>query len=230
MARYAFSDLHGRLDLFNKIIDFIQPDDIVYCLGDCGDRGPDSWATIKAVYEHPQCYYLKGNHEDMLIRAMKTYLSTGKLFGHDYNLLVYNGGLNTFEEWLKEKDFADWVIKLDELPTIASLKNDKNNLVIMTHAGYTPGGELPCEDDLLWDRIHLYDPFPNEYQNTIIIHGHTPIQYIKREGIVEIDSSTLAYSDGHKINLDCGAVNSGVVALINLDTYEIHKLYGSEWD
>lgn len=36
MARDAFSDLHGRLDLFNKIIDFIQPDDIVYCLGDCG--------------------------------------------------------------------------------------------------------------------------------------------------------------------------------------------------
>ena len=40
MATYAISDLHGRMDLFRQVKEFLQPEDVVYVLGDCGDRGP----------------------------------------------------------------------------------------------------------------------------------------------------------------------------------------------
>ena len=57
MSVYAVSDLHGYLDNYYKIKKMLKPEDKVFCLGDCGDRGPDSWATIKAVYQDPQFIY-----------------------------------------------------------------------------------------------------------------------------------------------------------------------------
>ena len=72
MATYAISDLHGRMDLFRQVKEFLQPEDVVYVLGDCGDRGPAGWELIKTVYEDPQFIYLMGNHEDMLVDAMRS--------------------------------------------------------------------------------------------------------------------------------------------------------------
>ena len=49
MATYAFSDLHGEYKLFKQIQEYIQKDDVVYCLGDCCDRGPDGIKIIQEV-------------------------------------------------------------------------------------------------------------------------------------------------------------------------------------
>ena len=62
MAIYIFGDLHGYIEILKKIKSMIQPDDIVYFIGDAGDRGPQSWECINAIYEDPQFIYLKGNH------------------------------------------------------------------------------------------------------------------------------------------------------------------------
>ena len=67
---FACSDLHGMLPFFEQICEMLESDDIVYFLGDAGDRGPEPWETIKRIAEHPQFIYLKGNHEDMLVRAL----------------------------------------------------------------------------------------------------------------------------------------------------------------
>lgn len=230
MAKYAFTDLHGRLDIFNKICEFIKPEDELYCLGDCGDRGPQPWETIKAVLQHPQVkVYLKGNHEDMLVKAYSEY----QKYGHDrYTnacyLLYQNGGDRTFDELLKEGNKAEeWITRLNNLPTLSSIVNEKRNIVIMTHAGYTPGGPIPIDKDLLWDRSHFSDPWPEGFENTVIIHGHTPIAFLKDE--VEFNTN-LAYSNGHKIDLDTWAIDTGVAVLLNLDTYEFHRIYGDEWE
>ena len=89
MATYAISDLHGRMDLFRQVKEFLQPEDVVYVLGDCGDRGPAGWELIKTIYEDPQFIYLMGNHEDMLVDAMRG----------DKQLCFYNGGKDTFRSW-----------------------------------------------------------------------------------------------------------------------------------
>lgn len=231
--RLVFSDLHGRLDLFERICDFIQPEDELYCLGDCGDRGPKSWETIKAVLTHPQVkLYIKGNHEDMLVKAYEEYIKYD-YYTEAYYLLCYNGGQQTFQDLIAEPYSADWIKKIKNLPISKEIKNDQNKTVIMTHAGFTPGSNKNnTEEDLLWNRDHFYEPWPEGFDNTVIIHGHTPISYLKEDGIIKFKKGIgdiLAYDDGHKICLDTGAVRTGVGVLLNLDTFEIHRIYGDEW-
>ena len=61
MATYTFSDLHGEYKLFKQIQEYIQKDDIVYCLGDCCDRGPDGIKIIQEVLKDKRFIYLLGN-------------------------------------------------------------------------------------------------------------------------------------------------------------------------
>ena len=70
MARYAVSDLHGRKDIFDKIMsELIGPNDTLYILGDVVDRGPEPFELLRAAISDPRVKLLKGNHEDMLIKA-----------------------------------------------------------------------------------------------------------------------------------------------------------------
>ena len=66
---YAVSDLHGYFNLYEQIKNFIQPEDKVIFLGDATDRGPQSLELAKTIYADPQFTYLKGNHEDMLVKT-----------------------------------------------------------------------------------------------------------------------------------------------------------------
>ena len=104
MARYAVSDLHGHLEIYKQIKAMLKPGDIVYCLGDCGDRGPRPWETIKAVYEDPQFIYLKGNHEDMLSLIFAfCYEQTSPLDVHLYTFGFSLSILNIFS-YLPKKE------------------------------------------------------------------------------------------------------------------------------
>lgn len=226
MSVYAVSDLHGRYDLFQMIKDFISPEDMVYVLGDCGDRGPNGWRIIKEVYENPQFIYIKGNHEDMFVRAMEG----------DELLHYCNGGTPTFIEWQKEEDMS-WIHKLQDLPLEETYLNKKGQKVIVCHAGYTPHRDkFVCEEDMLWDRKHFADKWDVDYTDTFMIHGHTPVPYMDEYMLdmhcnipldAEISPGVSWYcedEDGvsHKCNIDCGAYFTGHTALLNLDTFEQH--------
>ena len=54
MSTYCCSDIHGVYKLYEKIKDFIGPEDKVYFLGDAVDRGPESWKCFKSIYYDPQ--------------------------------------------------------------------------------------------------------------------------------------------------------------------------------
>lgn len=222
MAKYAFSDLHGRIDLFKKICDFINPEDELYCLGDCNDKGQNSWITIKAVLSCPQVkVYLKGNHEDMLVRAYENFIKFDNYIDK-YYMTDYNGGLHTFYDLLMDDNANKWIAKIKNLPITFSLHNKKGDNIILSHAGYTPNqNTIPSPFKLLWDRNHFHDKWPKGFDNTTIIHGHTPIHFLQEENIT-IDFNNLSYCDGHKINIDLGTYVTEMVALINLDTYQIH--------
>ena len=127
MSVYAVSDLHGCLDTYYKIKKLLKPEDKVYCLGDCGDRGPEPWATIKSVYQDPQFIYLKGNHEDMLTKASweSLYHSSSKY----QRLLAHNGGYDTLLGLLEEKEPLDWISKLEDLPTSEYYINKKGQKI-----------------------------------------------------------------------------------------------------
>lgn len=225
MSIYVISDLHGHLEVYEAIKRFIEPEDVVYCLGDCGDRGPEGWATIKAVYNDPQWIYIKGNHEDMLVDAMKEYLEDDR-WNDARSLLNYNGGYLTFQEWKKEGCSQAWIKKLQDLPERVTLENN-GKIWEFTHAGFTPGrlsyitGQF--QPDYIWNRRHFQARWPadEEYKNTIVIHGHTPIPH-NMVLMEDFEPGAYVYCDGHKINIDNGGFFTGKFCLYDIETGDEH--------
>lgn len=217
MSVYAISDLHGCLDGYKVVKDFLKPEDKVICLGDCGDRGPRPWETIKAVAADKQWTYLMGNHEHMLAGAMCQYLNDSrlKIFEKAYdnqdmiNLLGFNGGYKTLNGWIRDGADPAWITYLLELPYTATYEN-----IILSHAGFN---SVPTDNyDYLWDRTHI-DIAP-ESNDKVIVHGHTPCVYLLDNWTPE--DGTIWYANNQKVDIDMGTVSSNCICLLNLDTFD----------
>ena len=227
MSTFACSDFHGMLHFYKAIKDMLKPEDKVYFLGDAGDRGPHPWECIKAILDDPQFIYLKGNHEDMLVKAM------GRGYGHQYNLLRSNGGKDTYHQAMEEPNWPEWRARLRDLPDKVLYTNTQGEDVYLTHAGFTPDINVDGEvtwvwgEDLIWNRDHFFDKWPTheKFQNAVVVHGHTPIPYLLEEidpkGLMgDIEPGALWYAGGKKCCIDCGAVFTGYCVLLNLDTWD----------
>ena len=233
MAIYACADLHGRYDLYQKIKAFIKPEDTVFFLGDAGDRGPDSWKLIKAIYNDDQFIYLMGNHEDMLWRAAEEYIGLRNDSSNRRDL-ERNGGRQTFEDMIYDEEFHYWINAIRNLPRIDVYYSKENNLeFVMSHAGFTPYTG-PSTEDMLWGRDHFYEAWPtdDDLNRTIIVHGHTPIglmdDYILKENNFDGEEEMFGafwYCGNHKVNLDVGAVWNDFTVLLNLDTLDEEIIY-----
>ena len=241
MATYACSDLHGCLHFYKAIKDKLQPEDRVFYLGDAGDRGPHPWETIKAVLSDPQFIYIKGNHEDMLCKALLDYIEFGCPEYQSMHLLSSNGGDETFEQAIRESDIAAYERKLHSLPLIKEYTNKAGERIVLSHAGFTPWKDEFYEDDeekkdiiyrrphpqdLIWGRDHFLDEWTAEdCVDCFIIHGHTPIPYLLDDIdpaclMGEIEPGALWYDGGRKCCIDCGAVFTGYCVLLDLDTWD----------
>lgn len=233
---FACSDLHGMMNLYKQIKEFIEPEDTVICLGDCGDRGYDSWELIKKVYTDPQFIYLMGNHERMLIDAGAEFLQTDD-YGMKFSLLWQNGGENTFEGWMANEMNEDWLAHLRRLPVSYKYINKDGIHIYLTHAGFTPLYDeydeivLPDSYDLVWDRYHFDDPWPIDADPILIVHGHTPIPSLMRrlgEASNEWEPGAYWYCKNHKVCIDNGAFHTGYCCLLDLDTFDEHIFYDAE--
>lgn len=233
--RYAVSDLHGQLDLFNQIKEYINEHDVVYALGDFGDRGPEPWRTLKAVLDDEQFIYFMGNHDLMLIESIEYLIDYSKQYS-DWNwdeeeipytingpiqLLTYNGGWETLCQWIKEPQRMEYYKKLCNLPIEMTISTGDFHFISLSHAGYNPGmiGAQNVEDHV-WNREHFYKKWKNLEHNKVV-HGHTPIKYLIKEiDDYELKDGYCLYNNSSKINIDRAAHISGETVLLNLDTFE----------
>lgn len=201
---YFFTDVHGYRPLFDAVIDYCFKEDdepTIIFGGDAIDRGEDGYSIMKDILANPYIIYLKGNHEDMFVKAAKQIRTDFdfagcsveqiyKMLGACYNtindkhlaiqLVIHNGGLDTLVDWVVDGMPMDIVERINSLPYTFSYEQYD-----FCHAG----GVYPafkrvndCEynnstlderdtDFLLWDR-HSF-----EYgwePNRVCIHGHTP--------------------------------------------------------
>ncbi|MCB2082069.1 MAG: serine/threonine protein phosphatase, partial [Rickettsiales bacterium] len=104
---YAVGDIHGRLDLLMKLEDRIMEDaarnsasrKVVVYLGDYVDRGTQSRQVIEHLIAQPlegfETVYLRGNHEDAMLRFMEgeAHSDSWLLWGGDATLRSYNTNL-----------------------------------------------------------------------------------------------------------------------------------------
>ena len=250
MNRYAVADLHGQLDLLEQIKEYLNEDDILYILGDSGDRGPQPWRTLKASLDDPQFVYLMGNHDLMLIKAIEQYLKMpeeerayglGMCFYHKspMSLLQYNGGMDTFHGWKDEPERMKYYQRLRFAPVeirLAAL--DGEHFIHLTHAGYSPHLYNPKNvEEMVWDRDHFY--YESATDGSLMIHGHTPCSSLvkkfdsaqKFNHLYDYDLSNgyCIYADNTKIDIDIGACFYNKTVLLNIDTLEA-KIFTTKGD
>ena len=218
MSVYAFSDLHGEYTLWQKIKEFINPDDTIYCLGDCVDRGPDGWKIIKEALDMPNLIYIRGNHDQFIL-------------DWDIHLWTQNGGAPTIEAALSDSPEERERIKqkLQKTSLIDTYINTSGKGIVMCHAGFDPELiQLMDEDALMWGRQHISRSWPKTWENNdmVIVHGHTPVQYLKIfmqfKEEKDMDSGAYWYCGGRKCCIDQGSFASGKALLLDLDTFEEH--------
>lgn len=225
---YAFSDVHGMYDLWEQISKYCDDTDRIIFLGDAADRGPDGLKIILELLSDKRVTYLKGNHEDMLVKVGSEVLE-----GHTSSIQLWyeNGGEPTVAALLRETEQTAWRIirKLDKLPEVAEYINKEGKKLIISHAGQPvtdvdkyemwDGGGI----DYLWDREHMHWDRDEDITDDmpIIIHGHTPVPALPHYGIFPINYYKICkYGKGHKIDIDLGCFATKKIALLDLDTLE----------
>jgi predicted MPP superfamily phosphohydrolase len=135
---FFFTDIHGMYDLYRAIMDYCNeqdPEAMIIFGGDACDRGKDGYKIMKELLDNPHVVYLKGNHEDMFVKAARQIKNDVKIdegenirsaiihwcSGYDYRyediqLAIMNGGLTTLVDWAEDGMDMDFVDKIDKLP------------------------------------------------------------------------------------------------------------------
>ena len=103
----VISDIHGEIELFERLLADVNYDsshDQLILLGDYVDRGPNSKKVLDKVIELKSdgALVLKGNHEDMMIKALTTDEERSWK-----NWVNRNGGRTTLESYgFNESEFV----------------------------------------------------------------------------------------------------------------------------
>ena len=225
MATYAIADLHGQYDLWSQVKNFLKPDDRLFILGDCGDRGPDGWKIIKEALRDPRVKYIRGNHDQMLLDAWKTEW-------RDTYIWFCNGGYETFESILADADAEIYLQELNRTLYSYEYRNKNYDTILLSHAGYTiyEYDAQPDINELLWGRDHIFsrcDWWDHTNPSVYVVHGHTGVvsSVFKRRSIdfptdtkINESNTVCRYADGHKICIDGRSFMSGKIAILDLDT------------
>lgn len=218
---YAMGDIHGCLDLFDQLLAQIDADDAargpaettLILLGDLVDRGPRSAQvvararTLRAA--SPSFRVLAGNHEELLLLALKGEREALRLFarvGGRETALSY-GVTPAAYDAADYPDLARLLQAAVPAEDIAFLQAAEDLIVIgdyaFVHAGIRPGVPLDAQkpSDLRWIRgDFLTCTRPLE---KLVVHGHT----ISEE--VEVTAC--------RIGLDTGAYASGVLTAMGFE-------------
>jgi serine/threonine protein phosphatase 1 len=219
---YAVGDIHGRLDLLEKMLGMIAADArtsggaarrrLIF-LGDYVDRGPESKGVVETLLTAlPQgfdVHFLKGNHEAILLDFLGEpwRLDHWLLNGGEATMRSY--GVNTGQLALLRAPPEVWREAFASALPETHLRFFKNLELsvsfgdfLFVHAGVRPGVPLQAqtEADLIWIRSPFLDHAGSF--DKMIVHGHTPGQ--------------VPVMRPNRIGIDTGAVFTGRLTALRL--------------
>lgn len=250
----AIGDLHGHYnelqELYGKVLDDgIDPSSTTFVfLGDYVDGGPDTNKVVQWLIdkekEFPHWVFLYGNHEDLMLDALKY---NGRKY-KSYDLWYTQGGkqtawsyypteLSRYEKSISQpsdhilQDHIDW---LDKLP-LCFVSDD----YFLVHAGLTPGfsvqdhiriakeGPATVEEgyvlqNMIWIREGFIDN--EEDFGRKVIFGHTVFPHYQVGKKYGLWCKPLVMKN--KIGIDCMAHNRGRLVAIKLPE---EKFYETEY-
>ncbi len=219
---YAVGDIHGRLDLIEKIHELIAADatdfdgsrKVVIYLGDYIDRGEKSRQVVDFLLDNPlpgfENIYLKGNHEDSLIKFLSDTSIGSAWMRYGGNSTLYSYGviasgsswdqrsLEQMQAYLKRN------LPLRHLEFYQALKAGHiEGDYCFVHAGVLPGVPLEKqkEENVLWIRGEFLNSKANHEK--VVVHGHT----------IRPEPEILP----NRIGIDTGAYSSGILTCLALE-------------
>lgn len=221
---YVIGDVHGRLDLLDRLLARIEEEasgarklktSIIF-VGDLVDRGPDSAGVIERLRTYSpdpaSMHFIMGNHEEVMLRVIEgdvDLLQSWLRFGGAETLQSYGiaatslAGLSPEElsQRLKRAvppEHRDFIAGFADSISFGSY--------VFVHAGIRPGISLAeqSQSDLRWIR----DPFLEDTteRGFVVVHGHTITNQ------VEVTPN--------RIGIDTGAFFSGTLTALGLQGKE----------
>lgn len=198
----VIGDIHGCYFTLKSILKRFKSKYDVYSVGDLIDRGKYSKEVVQYCMEN-NIRSVRGNHEDMLLRAIE---SSDKFFSFMYKdaeLYYYNGGRETQNSYINSRLFSNFKKFRDELKKTGHLEFLKNlplkfefEKCVVSHAGITEGGD---DVSILWNRK------TPSFLNKLQIFGHTPLQ-------------EFVYKKNYYANIDTGCVYKNKLTAVLIDT------------
>ncbi|MEY2943119.1 MAG: Serine/threonine-protein phosphatase 1 [Pseudomonadota bacterium] len=220
---YAMGDIHGRLDLFNALVDAIEADDrrrnrlngsvqtTVILLGDLVDRGPDSAGVLALAREWQRMRRVRiliGNHEEMMLASLKNTEKMRHFLRYGGRETVLSFGIDpdlyteaTFDEIMP---IIQQHVPLAALDFIRSFEDQiRIGDYLFVHAGIRPevAAEAQRRSDMRWIR----EPFLsyNGDHGFVVVHGHTITDDVEVKP--------------NRIGIDTGAYLSGKLTALCLE-------------
>lgn len=215
---YVIGDIHGRLDLLDRVIAAIGrdverhgSDALTVTLGDYIDRGPASRGVLDRLIGNPfptPHVALKGNHEELLEGFIDdpTVAEHWRRLGgletlHSYGVPV--SGVMVGKNYEEAADRLRAALPAEHASFLQSLKTSLSyGRYFLCHAGVRPG--VPLEKQSAKDLLWIRDEFLNSTKDfgKIVVHGHTPVE----------EPEVLA----NRINIDTGAFATGRLTCVVL--------------
>ncbi|MBA3677893.1 MAG: serine/threonine protein phosphatase [Sphingosinicella sp.] len=222
---YAVGDIHGRLDLLDRIIESIREDDerrgrantrLIF-LGDLVDRGPDSKGVIDRLIQLRNsgvvATFLLGNHDEIFLKALAGDIKAARMLtriGGRETILSYGMSLEEYQAY----DFHELVRVLGRLVPSGHVEflstfEDYAEVgdFLFVHAGVRPG--IPIDEQVPTDLRWIRREFLNSRlaHDRMVVHGHSISD--------EIDVRS------NRIGIDTGAFASGRLTALGLEGQDI---------
>ena len=215
----AVGDIHGCLETLRRLVHRLPASEELVFLGDYIDRGPDSAGVIsylKALALERTCKFLRGNHEDMMQKAIQ---DSGEVASW-----LINGGEATLRSYGLDK--ASWIGGEDrggfldrDRKFFAALEPcHEDDEAIYVHAGVdTDIIDMKRQDPrvMMWVREKFIRSV-DKWQGKMILFGHTPTHLLGLKG-------KSVFTAQRARGIDTGCVYGGYLTACNSKTGELYQ-------
>jgi serine/threonine protein phosphatase 1 len=221
---YAVGDVHGRVDLLERLRTMIEEDakwhpigrKVVVYLGDYVDRGPDSRGVVDMLARRPlpgfESMFLKGNHEDSLLEFLTDPGIAPAWMAYGGDATLYSYGVRPPDARKVEDILAAQKAFIQALPPEHLAFMEALKLVhvegdyAFVHAGFRANVPIEFQDpqDMMWIRNEFLDSDADF--GKVAVHGHT---------ITERPETR-----HNRIGIDTGAFATGTLTCLVLEGTE----------
>ncbi len=200
---FVIGDLHGRIDLLDRVLEKADGAEQIICVGDYVDRGERSADVLARLQARDDIVCLKGNHEDMMMSFIEDPQNAGPRwlrYGGLQTLASYgvSGVSDTSRgaelETARDQMTAKMGTALIDWLHARPLRYQSGNVAVV-HAGADPACPVDQQSNsvLLWGHPDFLKK--QRQDGTWVVHGHTIVDDPSAQnGRVSVDTG--AYATG----------------------------------